>query len=542
MPAARLRETEAADQAALHALHVLDSAPEAEFDALVQAAALVCDVPVSLISLLDADRQWFKAKVGLPEAVQTPRDFAFCAHAVLGTELLEVADATQDPRFSDNPLVLGDPDIRFYAGAPLRLSNGASVGTLCVIDHKPRRLTERQRDVLRQLALAAARALEGREAIRAIHRTQSFLDRSGRLAGVGGWEVDLRTQVVTWSDETRRIHQVGPEFVPTVDSCVEFFEPQVRAVVASAVADSIKLGQAWDLELPLITAKGQAIWVRTIGDVECEAGRAARLVGAIQNVTEHRMRRTELLQEQALRAQIEQQVRTTEQLLQERSEMLDVLAHEVRQPLNNASAAMQGAARALAGLGEKIVSPQVSRAQSVLAQVTSSIDNILAVASLLARPDPIHRADAEVDTLIAVAVTDLPAADRVRVRVERLTGTRTASMDMSLMRLALRNLLVNACKYSPAGSEVIVRLTESDDPLALVVDVIDAGSAIPSGLLPRLFQRGARGTHASGAPGLGLGLYIVRRVMELHRGSAEVLRNEADGVTFRLLLGQSPGD
>ena len=144
---------------------MLDSAPEREFDALVQAAALVCGVPVSLISLIDADRQWFKASVGLPGVTETPRDLAFCAHAILEDGIFEVPDATLDPRFFDNEMVTGDPGIRFYAGSTLRLSDGTHAGTLCVIDQQPRQLDDKQREVLSHLAAAAVQALEGRRAL-----------------------------------------------------------------------------------------------------------------------------------------------------------------------------------------------------------------------------------------------------------------------------------------------------------------------------------------------------------------------------------------
>ncbi|MDC8784999.1 response regulator [Paucibacter sp. hw1] len=128
----------------------------------MQAAAAVCDVPISLVSLVDFDRQWFKAKVGLPEAEQTPRDVAFCAHAILEDGLFEIDNALDDPRFASNPLVASDPYIRFYCGANLTLSSGEKVGTLCVIDRKPRHLNDHQRTVLRLLAQAATAALERR--------------------------------------------------------------------------------------------------------------------------------------------------------------------------------------------------------------------------------------------------------------------------------------------------------------------------------------------------------------------------------------------
>ena len=165
MSAARIPSDETERLRSLAELGVLDSAPEREFDALVQAAALVCGVPISLISLIDADRQWFKANVGLTGATETPRELAFCAHAILDDGIFEVPDATLDPRFVDNALVTGAPDIRFYAGATLRLSDGAHAGTLCVIDRQPRQLDATQREVLGHLAAAAVRALEGRRAL-----------------------------------------------------------------------------------------------------------------------------------------------------------------------------------------------------------------------------------------------------------------------------------------------------------------------------------------------------------------------------------------
>ena len=156
MQPAPLPEDERQRLQALHDLQVLDSGAEEEFDALIRVAALVCQVPISLISLVDAERQWFKANIGLPGAAETPRDVAFCSHAILDAEVFEIPDATQDPRFHDNPLVTSAPDIRFYAGAPVVLDSGHRVGTLCVIDRKPGSLNATQREALQSLAAATA--------------------------------------------------------------------------------------------------------------------------------------------------------------------------------------------------------------------------------------------------------------------------------------------------------------------------------------------------------------------------------------------------
>lgn len=259
----------------------------------------------------------------------------------------------------------------------------------------------------------------------------------------------------------------------------------------------------------------------------------------VTEVTELKQTQAALRREEQLRREIEEHVVKLHALLHERGEMLDVLAHEVRQPLNNASAALQSAQAALKGLRETFASDRLIRAQAVLGQVLSGIDNTLAVASLLARPEPIQRDDTDVGTLVAVVIGDMPEGERCRVHVQRETATRTALMDMSLMRLALRNLLSNALKFSPPGSNVQLRIADSDDPLALIFDVADSGPGIGGDLLPRLFQRGGHG-HGANA-GHGLGLYIVRQVMSLHGGSVQVLRTGSQGSTFRLVVDQGGG-
>lgn len=147
---------------ALRRLKILDTAPEERFDRLTRLAQSLLGVPIALVSLVDADRQWFKSRQGL-DAAQTPRDISFCGHAILGREPFIIPDASKDPRFADNPLVASAPDIRFYAGVPLLLSSGEAMGTLCVIDRVPRGLDARQTQDLRDLGVLAARELAARD-------------------------------------------------------------------------------------------------------------------------------------------------------------------------------------------------------------------------------------------------------------------------------------------------------------------------------------------------------------------------------------------
>lgn len=162
MSAAPKPATEAERLRALDAYRILDTAPEAVFDDLVAVAAHICGAPMSLISLIDESRQWFKARVGL-ELPETRREHAFCAHAILDTRPLIVPDATTDTRFADNPYVVDAPSIRFYAGAPLVTPEGHALGTLCVLDRVPRELTASQLDALQALARQATALLEWRK-------------------------------------------------------------------------------------------------------------------------------------------------------------------------------------------------------------------------------------------------------------------------------------------------------------------------------------------------------------------------------------------
>ncbi|MDJ0657350.1 MAG: GAF domain-containing protein [Xanthomonadales bacterium] len=163
----------------LRMYRLLDTAAEKSFDELTRLAASICDAPISLISLVDENRQWFKSRHGL-DALETPREQAFCAHVIAGDEVMVVEDATRDSRFEDNPLVTGDPNIRFYAGAPLKVESGFNLGTLCVIDRVPRTLSEKQLEALEILRNAVVSQIE-------LRRSLSDLEAVRHLLPVCAW-------------------------------------------------------------------------------------------------------------------------------------------------------------------------------------------------------------------------------------------------------------------------------------------------------------------------------------------------------------------
>jgi GAF domain-containing protein len=165
--------------AALREYHILDTLPEQAYDDITALAAHLCGTPLAVITLVDEDRQWFKSRVGL-DLTETPREFSFCAHAILDVDLFEVADTERDLRFADHPGVSGYPHVRFYAGAPLVTAEGQALGTLCVADTVPRRLTEQQQSSLRALARQVMAQLELRRSVTHLESLLAERDRMER--------------------------------------------------------------------------------------------------------------------------------------------------------------------------------------------------------------------------------------------------------------------------------------------------------------------------------------------------------------------------
>ena len=185
----------------LQSYHLIDTAPEPAFDDIVNMASLMCGTPIALVSLITEDRQWFKARVGLDQ-METPRDQAFCAHAIRNPlAIMEVQDARKDPRFMHNPLVVGEPGIRFYAGAPLLTPSGAALGTVCVIDRVPRQLTPSMAQGLQALARQVGELL-------ALRRANSDLQTLNQ--SVMEMQVELEHYQVKLEGENAELAQSSP--------------------------------------------------------------------------------------------------------------------------------------------------------------------------------------------------------------------------------------------------------------------------------------------------------------------------------------------
>lgn len=303
----------------LHETGLMHSGHSAEFDAITRLATQILECPIALISIVGEDEQWFKANVGL-DAKGTSREVAFCGHTIMDRQPMIVGDARHDERFVNNPLVLGDPQIVFYAGVPISIDGEHNLGTLCVIDRKPRQLSDVQLEQLRGLAQVAeglivafksrsemdrARELESSKSER-LSKTAIMLEQVKELTGVGGWELNLDPLSLKWTDETKRIHDLPLDYEPCLEEAVQFYAPEAREVISSAVEKAISDGSGWDLELPMVTALGNSIWVRAVGRPRFEDGTVIGLIGAFQDITVRR-KIDEQLQESERKAKTAQQ-------------------------------------------------------------------------------------------------------------------------------------------------------------------------------------------------------------------------------------------
>lgn len=285
--------------AALYRLGILDTPAEALLDSLTRSAAAACATPLAALNLIDRDRQWTKAQVGAGD-FNAPRADSICTLVVASQDYLEIPDTRRDPRVRGKPCVQGAPPILFYAGVPLTTPEGDTVGTLCVLDAQPRAgLAASQRQALHELGRAVMDALLLRQAAhravaqeaatrRDLLAANEFLARAEQIAGVGGWRFDLVTREIQWTSQTRRIYDLPPDYQPRGDEHLRYMSPEAQQVVRATADACMKTGQPWDVQLPMTTATGRQVWVRSIGEIEVKEGRPVALVGALQDITDAR--------------------------------------------------------------------------------------------------------------------------------------------------------------------------------------------------------------------------------------------------------------
>lgn len=291
----------------LRALQIVDTKQDSRFDRITKLAAKLYSAPICLISLVDSERQWFKSRVGL-DAKETPRDISFCTHAIEGDELFVVEDASRHDLFADNPLVVGGPCIRSYVGAPLKTERGHRLGTLCLIYPEVQATSEVDYSDLEVLAAMAVELIEltakeesHREQLRLTRRitdvskaNEQLFNSIARAAKVGGWELDLASQVPVWTRQTRDIHEIDESFDLTLNEAIKFYAPEYRELVQETVSRCVQNQEPFEFEAEIITAKGNRVWVRSVGQAVCFDGEPVKLVGAFVDISQEKAERQRL--------------------------------------------------------------------------------------------------------------------------------------------------------------------------------------------------------------------------------------------------------
>jgi diguanylate cyclase (GGDEF)-like protein len=286
---------------ALRALEIVGAPRTAAFEAIAKLVADTFDCPIGFVSLLDKDRQWFKAEYGLGMS-STPREVAFCNYTILKPDVFVVEDALCDERFAGNPLVISAPGVRFYAGVPITVESGHRIGALCVNDICPRRFSDADKERLRQFGTivealvaahigslrVAAAAREVTAKAQLLWKNNKLLRQIERFGKIGGWELDLETNIVNWSDEVFRIHDLPIGIHHPLEETLSFYPGDWRSLVTSSIEKAIATGDPFHFESEFVTALDHRKWIRAAGECECQDGEPVRLFGMFQDITEEK--------------------------------------------------------------------------------------------------------------------------------------------------------------------------------------------------------------------------------------------------------------
>lgn len=526
MTALRDHETFRLDK--LHSYHILDTLNEQEFDDLVALASRICEAPISLISLVDAQRQWFKARVGL-EVTSTDRELAFCNYTIRQKELLEVPDATLDDRFKQNPLVTGEPSIRFYAGEPLITPDGHALGSLCVIDHVPRRLNDLQRFALRVLSRQVVDLMEMRRKSRWQDLT---LRRAERTARQGTYEIDVRAG--NWTCSEPFCDLLGVSVVGSYPLATFWELMHADDVAEQRHCFETKLDEQdrFDCEFRCVArTTGRTFYVRNVCEViRDDDGRPERVVGIMQDISDKK----------SDRARLEQRNAELRRANEEMDNFVYRVSHDLRAPITT-----------LAGLFNLIKGEDdpaqrhayVLMAERCIEKQDTFIREIIDYAQnarQVVRAEPLDLAQ-----ILEEVVTEFSHYAQRQGVVVRLRVDQSGPFvgDRQRLTVLVNNLLSNGLRFADRGrKQPSVQLEAHVAPDALRLSVTDNGVGIAPEHVPNVFGMFYRATdHGTGA---GLGLYITRQIAEKVGGRIELTSTRGVGtevnVTWPNVLEDAP--
>jgi PAS domain S-box-containing protein len=535
---------EAERLAALREYEVLDTPPEPAYDDLALLAARLCGVPIALVTLVDEDRQWFKAAVGL-KLRSTPREHSFCARAICQPvpAVMVVPDAQADARFRANPLVTGEPHIRFYAGAPLVAPGGHALGTLCVIDRQPRTETAELRAALEALSRQVVAQLELRRALKqseaAFARYRNAEAARARLSAIVDSSEDaiisedLDGVVTSWNPAAERLF--GWPAAEMIGRPMTRLAPADRPDEIAALLARVRGGQRVErFETVRLDRSGRRIDVAlSISPVRDERGNIVGGAKLIHDIASRRRAEEELLAAKE----------AAEEASRAKSRFLANVSHELRTPLNAIIGYSEIVREEAAEYGHTQYAPDLNRIRDAGRHLLALISDVLDLSKVEAGRmalyvEPFDVADVLRD--VAGTLAPLAAKNRNLLEIHSSPDVGTVHADITKVRQCLFNLVSNACKFTEDG---VVRLAASRERSAaggecVLFHVSDTGIGIDPDQIERLFEAFAQAEASTTRRfgGTGLGLTISRQFARMMGGDVTVRSLPGEGSTFTLVL------
>ena len=528
---------EASRLAALHRYGVLDTVQEQAFDDITALASNICGTPIALITFVDADRLWIKSGIGVGTS-ETARNIAFCSHAIqVPDQVFVVNDTLDDVRFRDNPLVTGDPSIRFYAGAPIMTADGYALGSVCALDSQPRQLSTMQINSLSALSRLVSGMLEHSrftqaQAAQAIDTNRQQMENLLTLAMDG---IDLKAFIdcnytykylnQTYLDYwNKRADQAEGKSVAEVMGEENF--AKIKPLMARALAGE-NVSYFAHFDYPTKGSRHMQVAYRPARNAEGDIIGAAIRVNDLQDLKDS-----------------EERLKASVAMLEERSvaqqRFIHIISHDLREPVNTivnfASLLASDHAAGLSESGQQFLR-YVSNGGERMRELLDDLLNFV-------RIDHAHLElrTVDLDRVMQGVREDLADAIARSGAVVEWEGLPEISGERSMIRILMQNLVANAVKFARKGVPPAVRISAHASEQWWEICVHDNGIGIPEKKREKIFDLFGRLHSRKDFDGTGLGLATCRKIAELHHGRIRVSAQPDHGSCFHILLPRrSPG-